>query len=87
MGNWTIVGSKATQPHLEDGTTYHPLRPTQLDKIENLYSTDSIDTEHSSTRGRSVWVSSSQVRLLDSSVPHNSRRRGWGRWDQAWRPT
>ena len=27
MGNWTIEGSKATQPHLEDDTTYYPLRP------------------------------------------------------------
>ena len=36
------VGSQA-QPHLEDGTTYYPRRPTQLDKIENLHSTDSID--------------------------------------------
>ena len=34
--------------------------------------TDSIDTENLSTRGRSVWVRSSQVRLLDNSVPHNS---------------
>ena len=34
--------------------------------------TDSIDTETLSTRGRSVWVRSSQVRLFNSSVPHNS---------------
>ena len=40
--------------------------PTQLDKIKNLHSTDSIDTENSGTRGRSIWVHS---RLLDSSVP------------------
>ena len=25
------------QPHLEDGTTYRPLRPTKLDKTENLH--------------------------------------------------
>ena len=25
------------QPHLEDGTTYYPLRPTKLDKIENFH--------------------------------------------------
>ena len=42
------------------------------DKIKSLHSTDSIDTESLSTRGRSVWVHSSQVKLLDSSLPHNS---------------
>ena len=26
-----------TQPHLEDGSTYHPLRPTTLDKIKNFH--------------------------------------------------
>ena len=72
MGNWTIVGSKATQPHLEDGTTYHPLRPTQLDKIENLHSLESINTENSDTHGRSVWVHSSRGGFLDNSVPNNS---------------
>ena len=45
---------------------------TPLEKIENLHLTDSIDTENLSTRGRSVWVHSSQVRLLDTSVPHSS---------------
>ena len=38
----------------------------------HVHLTDSIDTENLSTRGRLVWVLSSQVRLLDSSVPHNS---------------
>ena len=57
--------------------------PIKLDESKSLHSTDSIDTENLSTRGWSVWVHSSQVRLLDSSVPHNSRRRGWGRRDQA----
>ena len=61
--------------------------PTQLDKIKNLHSADSIDTENSSTRGWSAWVHSSQARSSDSSVPHNSRRRRWGRRDQAWHPT
>ena len=46
--------------------------PTKLDKIKNFHSLDSIDTESLSTRGRSVWVHSSQVRLLESSVHHNS---------------
>ena len=46
--------------------------PTKLDKIEHLHSTNTIDTKNSGTCGRSVWVHSSQVRLLDSSVPHNS---------------
>ena len=49
-----------------------PLVPTKLDKIKNLHLTDSIDTENLSTRGRSVWVHSSQVRLLETSVPHSS---------------
>ena len=40
--------------------------PTKLDKIKSLHSTDSINTENSGTRGRSIWVNS---RLLDSSVP------------------
>ena len=40
--------------------------PTQLDKIEKLYSTDSIDTESLSTRGWSIWVDSSQVGKVDS---------------------
>ena len=46
--------------------------PTRLDNIKNLHSTDSINTENSGTRGRSIWVHSSQVRLLDTSVPHSS---------------
>ena len=31
------TGSQSPQPHLEDGTTYRPLRPTKLDKIKNLH--------------------------------------------------
>ena len=53
----------------------------QLDKIKNFHSLDSIDTENLSTRGWSVWVHSSQVRLLDSSVHTTACRRGWGRFD------
>ena len=49
-----------------------PRKATRLDKIKNLHLTDSIDTENLSTRGRSVWVRSSQVRLLDSSVPYKT---------------
>ena len=51
---------------------YGPVVATKLDKFKNLHLTDSIDTENLSTRGRSVWVHSSQVRLLDTSVPHSS---------------
>ena len=40
-----VQGSQIPQPHLEDGTTYYPLRPTRLDEIKNLHSTNSIDTE------------------------------------------
>ena len=60
------TGSQSPQPHLEDGTTYRPL------KIKNLHLTDSIDTESLSARGRSVWVHSSRVGFLDSRVPCNS---------------
>ena len=45
-----------SQPQLEDGSVYRQLRPTRLDEIKNLHSTDSIDTKSSSTRGRSIWV-------------------------------
>ena len=47
-------------------------QPLALDNIKNFHLTESIDTELLSIRGQSVWVHSSQVRLLDSSVPHNS---------------
>ena len=33
----TTGSSQSPKPDLEDGTTYHLLRPTQLDKIKNLY--------------------------------------------------
>ena len=36
------------------GSRFWPVRPTKLDKIENFHLMDSIDTENSSTRGRSV---------------------------------
>ena len=64
-----LLGSK-NAPRRE--LCYNQEKSTKLDKIENLHSADSIDTESLSTRGRSVWVHSSQVRLLESSVPHNS---------------
>ena len=32
-----IVGSQAAQPHLKDGATYCPRRPTTLDKIKNFH--------------------------------------------------
>ena len=31
------TGSQSPQPHLEDGTTYRPLRPTRLDEIKNFH--------------------------------------------------
>ena len=49
----------------------YPSQSTQLDKIENLHPTDTIATENSGTRGRSIWVHSSEFGLPDSSVPHN----------------
>ena len=42
-GSWGA--SQSPQPHLEDCSTYYPLRPTRLDEIENLHSTDTIDTQ------------------------------------------
>ena len=36
------VGSQSPQPHLEDGTTYHPRRPTRLDKIKNFHAEDQV---------------------------------------------
>ena len=49
-----------------------PYKLWQTYKLKNLHSPDTIDTESLSARGRSVWVHSSQVRLLDTSVPHSS---------------
>ena len=43
------------------------LDDTKLDKIKNLHSLDSIDTESLSTRGRSTWVRLSPVKLLGTS--------------------
>ena len=39
---------------------------TKPDKIKNLHSANSIDTENSGTRGRPIWVHSSQVGKADS---------------------
>ena len=60
------MDSQFPQPYLEEGTTYYPLRPTKLYKIKNIHSTDTIDTENSGTRGRPIWVHSSQVGKADS---------------------
>ena len=54
----------AEGPQLEWGT--------KLDKIKYLHLTDSIDTGSLSARGRSIWVHSSEFRLVDSSVPHQT---------------
>ncbi len=32
-----LDGFTVPQPHLEEGTTYYPLRPTKLDKIKKLH--------------------------------------------------
>ena len=47
-------------------TAWSPVKPTKLHKIKNLHSTDTIDTENSGTRGRPLWVDSSQVGKSDS---------------------
>lgn len=56
-------------------------RSTRLDKIKNLHSPDTIDTQHSGTRGRSIWMRlGSQI---DSSGPA-MRGRAWqvtDRWE------
>ena len=70
--NLSLLEELKGHRQLKHGTAYRKIRPTKLDKIKNLHSTDSIDTKNSSSRGRSIWVHSSQVRLLKSSVPHNS---------------
>ena len=50
----------------DDAEPNSAIEPTKLDKIENLHSTDTIDTENSGTRGRPIWVHSSQVGKADS---------------------
>ena len=40
--------------------------PTKPDKIKNFHTTDTIDAENSRTRGRPIWVHSSQVGKADS---------------------
>ena len=37
-----MLGSQAAQPHLEDGTTYQPLRPTQLDRSKSTTRSDAL---------------------------------------------
>ena len=60
------LGIRQGFPNRHSERQLKDLGSTKLDKINNLHSTASIDTEDSGTRGRSVWVHS---RLLDSSVP------------------
>ena len=48
-----VIGSQS-QPHLENGSVYRQIRPTRLDEIKNFHSTDTIATENSGTRGRSI---------------------------------
>ena len=55
------------QRHLPPKSSqYSTPRPTRLDEIKNLHSTDTIDTENSGTRGRPIWVHSSQGGKADS---------------------
>ena len=62
-----LLGLRSSQghPQFKNGTVYRQVRPTKLDKIKNLHSTDTIDTENSGTRGRPIWVHSSQVGKAD----------------------
>ena len=54
--------SATLQPDLPaKSSQFGTCRPTRLDEIKNFHSTDSMDTQNSSTRGRLVWVHSSQV--------------------------
>ena len=64
------VGSQSPEPHLEDGSTYHPLRPTKLDKIKNSHGCDIIATENCGTRGRSIWIQPGKVRRIDKWLFH-----------------
>ena len=59
-------------PILSEPVEYYCNATTQLDKINNLHSTDTVATKNSGTRGRPIWVHSSEVELLHSSVPRNS---------------
>ena len=56
--------------------------PTRLDRIKIIHSPDSIATENSGTRGRSIWVHLSQVGLLDNGLPRSLLERV-GRWVRA----
>ena len=66
MGRWALAQLPEHRNFNPLVVGSNPTGPTRLDKIKNLHSADSIDTESLSTRGRSVWVHS---RLQDSSVP------------------
>ncbi len=56
---------------------------TKLCKIKNLHSTDTIGTENSGTRGRSIWIQPGKVRRIDGyAAGPNHRfeppaRQGW----------
>ena len=56
---------------------------TKLGKTGSFHSADSTDTESLSTRGRSVWVHSSQVGLIDNSMPNKSLPESRGRRSRA----
>ena len=58
-------------------------RATILGENKNLHSAASTDTESLSTRGRSVWVHSSQVGLIDNSMPNKSLPESRGRRSRA----
>ena len=59
-----LGGKKAPRREL----CYNQQESTKLDKINNLHSLESINTENSDTRGPSVWVHSSRVGFFDNSV-------------------
>ena len=81
--SWEVAG--LLNYHQLKSSQFSLLRPTKLDKIKNFHvPPDTIDTETRDTRGRSVWVHSSEFGFLDSNVPHNGLPERLGQLGRAW---
>ena len=60
-------------PHLEDGTTYRPLRPTRLDEIENFHAEVQADDVRCTTLDT---VKSIPFAVFPDSAPGVSGQKG-----------